>query len=229
MCVCARSYTGNAAAPFLPKPAFLAAAAIQATVGNADSYTGRLHNITVAPGPAGVATLPLTPYDVFVLEFGSPSGPSFAAWSNVSTCVATAAPGARAPCSSPSVSLTACLALGCCYDDAGANASVPACYTPVPAPACPPLEARVDCGFPGISEAECGSRDCCWNAFDLLGPQCYYHAMSGPVQAAVALPPTLPPTACFNVTDAFGFARAPLCASGGVVHMQLTDGPLYLV
>lgn len=96
-CRCARSVHwkyNNASHPYEPKPAFLAAAAAQRTVG-----AGRfLHRVR----PAGVRGAP--PADVFVLAFADASAPGstdYALWTN-----ATAAAGA---------SLTLAVPSGACF------------------------------------------------------------------------------------------------------------------
>ena len=33
---------------------------------------------------------------------------------------------------------------------------------------------REDCGYPGMSEQECSSRDCCWETTDYEIPWCYF-------------------------------------------------------
>ena len=224
------SYSGNASSPFVPKPAYLAAAAVQRTIGNAASFDGRLASVVVEePHWHNV-----TANDVFVLSFSGNSvgsnGVAFAAWTNVSTCVAPTTPGARTPCHSGAATERDCLAAGCCFDDSvpAGNPAIPQCYIAMPVSTCPATEARVDCGFTGITEAACSSRGCCWNAIDLQGPQCYFGMVGGPVNVTFPVAPA-PSDACFDVTDVFGYERGTTCARSGFVEVQVTDGPLYLL
>lgn len=107
----------NASAPSQVKPAFLAAVALQQTIGSCGAYVGRAQALA-APASA------LSPVDVFALQFSGVDGPTFAVWSNASrTCDVQALD--RTPCgglgSASMATVTrqyACLAAGCCFDGA---------------------------------------------------------------------------------------------------------------
>lgn len=106
--------------PFQAKPAYLAAATMQAGIGNG-TFVGRV-NATVDHWSAQAT-------DVFVLQFDGANSargagyPSFAVWTNVSMC---SSEGPRYPCGDPGqLDLYGCLAAGCCYDEAS---SVSPCY-----------------------------------------------------------------------------------------------------
>jgi hypothetical protein len=237
-----RNYSGNASAPYVPKPAYLAAVAVQATVGAAEAYDGRLQAAVRAPLDANV-----TADDLFVLQFSGgdalgASGIAFAAWTNVTTCAAPAVPGARDQCGGDGIAESDCLALGCCFEEvlpANTSTGVPQCYAiPAPGSIVPSCSAagaeRRDCGWWGISQSQCASRGCCWDwSSSPDGPQCYYHTGGGAVAVSVAVPASVA-NACFAVTDVYGYQRngtgenGTACASEGVLALQLTDGPTYL-
>ena len=232
-----QNFTGNPAAPFTPKPAYRAALAAQSTIGNASALVARLPPASVAP--AGVA-----PASIFVLQFSggvglgaSAGGNSLAVWTNATTCAAQ--PAARVPCGGAGATELDCLSLGCCYDDAAAADGTTACYaTPAaaPPPSPPTCDAagaqRVDCGFDGIGYNECvTTRGCCWDAARQPdGPQCFFHDGDSPgfVNITLTLPPSIPASSCWSVTDTFGFARGRVCAIAGTLSLAATDGPQYL-
>jgi hypothetical protein len=167
--------TGNASAPYPPKPAYLAALTAQRGVGEAERLVGRL-----PPTPAS----PLLPEDTFILHFASASGrPLLAAWSNATQC-----------------------------------------------PAQPPPSGRADCGYSGISPAQCAQRRCCWDAAPGAGPQCYAGQPVAGVPVSFAAPPGAPGD-CWVGVDVLGQPLVPqqVCAVAGVVTVQLSDGPLYLL
>jgi hypothetical protein len=132
--------SSNASSLPVPKPAYLAALAAQSTVGNARAFAARLDAAWGAPpapgAPVGSPGGSTGAANVFVLQFSTPDGPSFAVWSNSShTCDAGA--GAAAACVLPTpgnVTFTACLAAGCCFDDMrGVSGTAgAACFVGVP-------------------------------------------------------------------------------------------------
>jgi len=226
---------------FTPKPSYLAALAVQTGVGNAAAFSGR-----VAAAVSGVPpTWGLTPASAFVLAFAGGGLPqpaaAFAVYTNVTTCVLAAVPGARAACAGPGggANETACLAAGCCFDGAlPANATgVPACYVAAqppqaPNPVCPDAE-RVDCGFNGITHDECvGARGCCWDgSAHPSGPQCFFGEdgrVGGPVTVTFPIAPAAD-DACFDMRDVYGYDRGRACAAGGAISVTATDGPMYLL
>jgi hypothetical protein len=233
-----QNFTGDASAPFVPKPAYLAALAAQTGIGNASTFVGRVAATLLAP-PAWN----LTSSSAFVYAFAGGTLPqpaaAFAVYSNVSTCVAAPDAASRAACGAPAVDEMGCLALGCCFDEAlPANATgVPKCYAPAqpaqqPDSACPASE-RSDCGYDGIGEKECtDTRGCCWDSSSHpSGPQCFFHAdqrIGGPVNISFPVAPA-PDDACFSVRDVYGFDRGSVCATAGVLTMLATDGPAYLL
>jgi hypothetical protein len=83
------------------------------------------------------------------------------------------------------------------------------------------------------SPAACLAAGCCYDDGSIVGAgslPCY----EGLPPAAVTFPsgPT-PPSAspagfCWQVTDAFGFARGTLCSAAGTLTVNVTDGPVYL-
>lgn len=164
----------NASMPYLPKPAYSAALAIQAGVGNASGVA----RVQPAPGFTGNAA------DIFIAEFTGGGRPEnqfyqFAAWTNATTCT------------NPT--------------------------------------NRTDCGFYGITESECLARGCCfaeveypWNP-----PQCYFG--TPPTRVSIALPRNVPADACFTQLDYLGGAWPPVCASTGLLSINVTDGPTYLL
>lgn len=220
---------------FLAKPAYLAALAFQSGVGDAGAFAGRVPARLAAP-----AAWDLTDASAFAFAFsgGALRQPTaaFAVFTNVSTCVAAAAPGARATCGAAGVDEMGCLALGCCFDES-APAGVPACYDAAAPPQQPggacPAEERADCGFNGIGQNECvGVRGCCWDSSSHpAGPQCFFHdnqIVGGPLNITFAVAP-LPGDACFRLRDVFGFDRGEACAAGGEITVLATDGPMYLL
>jgi len=228
-------------AAFTPKPSYLAALAFQTGVGNASAFLGRVGAAAISGAPPAWG---LTPASAFVFAFAGGDLPqpaaAFSVHTNVSTCVLAAAPGARAACGGAAANESACLALGCCFDeDLPANATgVPQCYVAAQPPpqqpdrVCPDAE-RTDCGFSGISESECvGTRGCCWDASPHpSGPQCFFSAdgrVGGPVTITFPVAPAAADE-CFAVRDVFGFDRGKVCAEGGSVSVTATDGPLYLL
>jgi len=94
--------TGDAAAPFAPKPLYTAAAAAQATVGNAAAAAGRVVAAAAAGGNAA---------DVFVVAFvgGGTGAGAFAVWSNA-TAPTTATFAVASP-ATPGLAPDACFAL----------------------------------------------------------------------------------------------------------------------
>ena len=216
--------TADPGAPFSPKPAYLAALAAQRAVGGAAAAAGRVKGVVLDP-PA--AALNVTPASAFVLAFSGgslPGGVAFAAWTNVSTCPQG---GGGAPCGGAGTNASegACLAAGCCFFGASS------CTAPQPlAVACPAsVELRRDCGFSGVSRAQCEGRGCCWDANEPAagGPQCFFREPLGAVGAAFPVAP-LPADTCFEASDVFGFDRGRVCAAAGAVRVALTDGPQYL-
>lgn len=226
---------------FTPKPSYLAALAFQTGVGNASTFLGRVDGAAISGVPAAWS---LTSSSAFVLAFAGGDLPqpaaAFSVHTNVTTCVLAAAPGARAACGGADASESACLALGCCFDeDLPANATgVPRCYVAAQPPpsqpdhVCPDAE-RTDCGFRGIDKNTCvNTRGCCWDSSPSpSGPQCFFAAdgrVGGPVTITFPVAPAAA-DACFAARDVYGFDRGRVCAQGGSVTVTATDGPLYLL
>ena len=233
--------SGADGSTFTPKPSYLAALAFQTGIGNASAFAGRV-NADVSGVPAAWG---LTAASAFVLAFTGGDLPqpaaAFAVYTNVSTCVLAAAPGARVECGAGgggAANETACLALGCCFDDdlPGNSTGVPQCYVAAQPPQGPstncPAAERVDCGVHGITHDECvGARACCWDASPGSGPQCFFSAdgrVGGPVTVSFDVAPAAA-DACFAVRDVFGYDRGSVCATAGRVSVVATDGPQYLL
>ncbi len=106
------------------------------------------------------------------------------------------------------------------------NATDATCAAPLP-----PGPSRADCGFRGITQAQCSARGCCWDAAAPPPgqPQCFAGGPVPPTAVTFALPPGAPQGACFNAVNVTGGALPPVCASGGLVTVALDDGPLYLL
>jgi hypothetical protein len=220
--------TGNAALPFTPKPAFLAARAAQTTLGDATAYTGSVAAVIDAAGTAaGVLQR-----DTFVLTFSGLRNPtSFAAYTNVSTCAIPDTTGNRTACNgaSSNASELSCLTAGCCYDSTPNTTTV--CYAqPAVKNICPAPGERRDCGFSGINQTTCeDTRNCCWASHWGEGPQCFFRAPVGTFNVSVSIAPPSAANECFNIVDVFGFARGTSCAVDGILTMQVSDGPAYFV
>lgn len=91
--------------------------------------------------------------------------------------------------------------------------------------------ARGDCGFNGISHEQCTARSCCWDgAAAPAGPQCYFGLPPGaPLAVSFEASPSAP-AACFTrVLDVLGGALPPVCAVDGVLTVNVTDGPVYVL
>ena len=228
-------------ATFSQKPSFMAALAAQTGIGEAATFAGRVAAAFVDAPPAWNLT---AADSAFVLAFSGgslPGAAAYAVWTNVSTCVLAAVPGARAACGAAGVDELGCLALGCCFDEdlnSTAAPGVPRCYAAAQPPqggggqkVCPAAE-RADCGYYGIGEDECtNARGCCWDSSKQpAGPQCFFAVdgrVGGPLNVSF---PVGAPGACFGVRDVFGFDRGSVCAGAdGVVQLRATDGPAYLL
>ena len=94
-----------------------------------------------------------------------------------------------------------------------------------------PDAAKRDCGFSGITAAQCAARACCWTAAAPPPgvPQCFAGAPVPPTRVAFAAPAGAAPDACWDAVDVLGAPLAPVCAAGGVVELMLDDGPQYLL
>lgn len=149
--------TGNAAAPFTPKPAYTAALTAQAGVGNAAAFAGGVKPI--APLPSNAA-----PKDVFILAFSGYSRPggagppvAFAAWTNATVCPSTPPADAdRRDCGYDHITEAACAERKCCWDTS--PGSGPQCYNGATAPPAP-------FSFPVAGAAA----DACFNVVSMLG------------------------------------------------------------
>jgi hypothetical protein len=108
---------GVVRADLSPKPAFLAAVAMQSAIGDARACLG-LRSTTAALGDEGSA---------FALAFdsGGPA-PSFVVWTSVPSCAPAAG---RSACGPPGAAAnwTACLLAECCYDEYAGDGG-PACF-----------------------------------------------------------------------------------------------------
>ena len=103
------SHFGTVNGTLHPKPPYLAALALQRGVGNG-TFAGRV--ATGAPAP-----------DVFVLRFdgvraGAPDVSAFAVWTTNATCTAAAVDRSPCPGAPAGAGLDACIAAGCCFDEA---------------------------------------------------------------------------------------------------------------
>ncbi len=150
--------SGNASAPYAPKPAYLAALAAQSGVGEAGWLAGRMD-----PAPP----CPLPPEDVFVLRFegyipptGGAPRPAFAAWTNATQCPAQPPPSGRADCGFRGITQAACAARQCCWDGGagGPPPGQPQCYAGGPVAPTPVSFA--------VAPSSGGA---CWRAVDVLG------------------------------------------------------------
>jgi hypothetical protein len=112
---------GVVAADLAPKPAFLAAVALQEALGDAGACLGLR--------PTTLASMAAT-NDVFALAFDGGGGPtpSFAVWTTEPSCAPTAG---RTPCGPPGAgaNFSACLLAdeGCCFDEYAGDGG-PACF-----------------------------------------------------------------------------------------------------
>jgi len=214
-------YTNDPSNPFVPKPAFRAALSIQTTIGNAAQLS---NTIPVTISSSAIA-LNVSSSDVWVMEFTGgtlPQKSAYAIWSNITTCAAPVE--TRISCASPNANETECLSAGCCFD---ASSGSPSCYTtPSLSSTCPDIgPARKDCGYLHISKDICTSRGCCWDQNSgNNGPQCFFHEATGSFEISF-----ITSESCFSTTDTFGFNRGQVCASNGMITLNVTDGPVYLL
>ena len=91
---------------------------------------------------------------------------------------------------------------------------------------------RTDCGFFGITNPQCTQRGCCWDgAARPDGPQCYRGLPDGdpPLRASFEASPLVPAQCFQRVVNATGTPLPPACAVGGVLTIDLSDGPTYLL
>ena len=95
----------------------------------------------------------------------------------------------------------------------------------------PPGPSRADCGFSGITLAQCSARGCCWDAAPPPPgqPQCFAGSPVPPTAVSFALGQGEAQDACFLAVNVTGGALPPVCATAGVVSVALDDGPLYLL
>jgi len=219
-------YLDNPSNPFSPKPSYRAALSIQTTIGNAAKMSNTVVPSSIAPN---ALALNVSASDVFILQFQGgtlPQNIGYALWTNVTTCSAPIE--TRTVCASPGANETECLTAGCCFD---ASAESPGCYSPPTiAETCPDIgPARKDCGYSGISKDICSSRGCCWDQNSgNNGPQCFFHATTGMFEVSFSVP-SADSNTCFSTIDVFGFNREQVCASNGVINLNVTDGPMYLI
>ncbi len=140
--------TGNASQPFAPKPFYVAAVTLQHTIGNAESYTGRIPatmqqrlpptNVDSLRSSADLRQSAPQPWDMFVLGFQSSTGAaSYAAWTNATQCPVPQ-PGAnqRINCNyCNGCSQQQCLSWRCCWDPSPSNGEAQCYYgSPLPDP-----------------------------------------------------------------------------------------------
>lgn len=227
----------NTTSPFTPKPMFIAAYTLQTTIGNAEVSLGRVGNVSIVTPPGVMARQE----DVFVVAFGGYPNTTANA-----TCGSASQPGQQ-DCGYPGISAAQCAAKGCCFDDqssgpwcsypvavtqqeyvfaAWSNATNQTCVDPsAPGP-------RSDCGFYGIDQNTCvNTRRCCWDPSpDPAGPQCYFGPPVSPpgVPVSFAVWPA-PSDQCWSVVGTFGDDQGSVCAVDGVVALNVTDAPIYLL
>lgn len=203
-----------------PKPAYTAAATLQAVVGGAWGVSAVLRLNTsahsVAPLPASATPKPPSAWDTFALALPGPpravgggsielTGPVLAVWSNVST--STLAVADRVECGACNITLTECLARGCAFDETAGNATTQ-CYYPGPY-----MQATVALPpglFPGSNSSDPGA-----GGAGLPPP--YY------VSPTAYLAPV-----CFAVIDYLGYRRPDVCAlNPSALTVPLYDAPQY--
>ena len=95
----------------------------------------------------------------------------------------------------------------------------------------PPPSGRADCGFSGITREQCAARACCW---DGAGPppgqpQCFAGEPVPPTGVAFALPEGVPGGTCWGSVGMLGEALGQVCAVGGIVRVNVSDAPVYLL
>lgn len=80
----------------------------------------------------------------------------------------------RVRLSSLALLVVAAYAVAAVASAAEAGATCPATVTP---------SARVDCGYPNITEAQCSERGCCWGTGQPAAvPECYYPGAGVPIK-----------------------------------------------
>jgi hypothetical protein len=164
----------NATTPYVPKPSYLAAVAIQKNLPPTNfAYRGQI-DATVNGA---------TDTNAYVLTFSKTGGTSIAAYAVWKVSVSEN-----------------------CTNTATAN--------------------RTDCGFNGISQTDCGYRDCCFeNPYVGPGPQCYFRI----TQASLSFSASGSGSTCFKVVDYLdNVVTNSLCPVNGRITVTASDGPLYL-
>jgi len=88
-------------------------------------------------------------------------------------------------------------------------------------------DARIDCGFNGITQTDCQYRGCCFeNPYVGPGPQCYFQQTS----ALLNFSTSTSGTTCFKAINYMGTViNANLCPTNGAISVTASDGPIYLV
>lgn len=94
-----------------------------------------------------------------------------------------------------------------------------------------PDGAKTDCGYSGITEGECGARNCCWDGgVPPQGvPQCFHGAPVVPTPISFPVPPGAPGDSCWDAVSVLGDTLPQVCANKGVFTVTLGDGPVYLL
>lgn len=84
---------------------------------------------------------------------------------------------------------------------------------------------------PGAPDGDlyaCLAAGCCFDETAATN-QCHeYLYADQPLQVQFAVPEPADPDACFTTMDFAGYLRAPICSQGGVLTVNVTDGPTYL-
>ena len=145
--------TGDPALPFTPKPMYIAAITLQDTIGNADTFDGRVPVLPSADAP---------PTDLFVLQFSnsttSGGSPIFSAWTNATKCLATPPPSEeRINCGyCAGCSRSDCDGWRCCWDPSPPKGASQ-CFFGIPIPAAVSFAVA-----PALANH-------CWSVFDTFG------------------------------------------------------------
>jgi len=125
----------------------------------------------------------------------------------------------RQDCGYSGIQQQECEGNGCCWRTSNSN-GVPWCYNggggvaPSPGAQCSvPDNQRQDCGFFGIDQGGCESRDCCWQESQSGAPWCYRGAQRASLaQSADKKNGRCTRDICMEVgLDAHGKARTQVC------------------
>ena len=102
-----------------------------------------------------------------------------------------------------------------------------AAWTNATLDSCNVTQARVDCGFDGITEDACLARGCCFS--ELAPPPGEPQCFTGLAPLAVTFVAPRPEI-CLGVVDVFGYSRGNVCSlPSGLLTINVTDGPAYLL